>query len=222
MNVQGTTCTLCVSYVCVCVSVCVTERQSFWRMVLNQLIQLGQISSLCIFVPGNLTIFPNCIIWSNKRMCLSYKPCFIRAVTIPFFLHPSFLNSWFASKANSYAVINLALQSCQHRGDLNDMKEWMWETELRNIQMIHWKLNEDLRIHLFINPETAVNKCVSVMIQRNNKTQPSIIRTDSNKSRRKMQWIVCCLYGINKWIIQTKMENRKWTDPSFYAWWGKN
>lgn len=84
-------------------------------------------------------------------------------------MHRSFLNSWFASIAKSYTVINLALQSCQHRVNLSDVKEWMWGIKHWNIQTIHWKPNEDLRRHLFICPETAVNKCVSVMIQSNNK-----------------------------------------------------
>lgn len=135
-------------------------------------------------------------------------------------MHQVFLNSWLASKAKSYTVINLVLQSCQHRVNLSDMKEWVWGIKYWNIQMIHWKLNEDLRIHLFINPETAVNKCVSVMIPRNNKAQPSITRTDRSKSMGK-KLIACCLYWIKKWVIQTKMENIKWTNTSFYAWWGK-
>lgn len=144
------------------VFVCVYDRDKAFGECLKPANTVGtnnEASRLCLemcpfFLPVSFDLIKRCVV-SGLQNCNN-----------TFFMHHSFPNSWLASKANSYAVINLALQSCQHRGNLNDIKERMWETELRNAQVIHWKLKEDLRIHLFINPETAVNKCVSGMSQR--------------------------------------------------------
>lgn len=145
--------------------VCVHDRETkFMKNGIKSADTVGT-HRLQMLVLWNVSIFPNRIIWTSKRI----------VPILQTFLYQNCNNSFLCivvsstHDSKSYTVINLALQSCQHRVNLSDMKEWMWGIEHWNIHMVHWKLNEDLRIHLLINPETAMNKSVSVMIQRNNK-----------------------------------------------------